>query len=56
MTRNASPPASGVRVEVLLPQLEQVRLYRQIAALLSERIEKGVFPIGTLLPAERDLA
>jgi DNA-binding FadR family transcriptional regulator len=41
---------------VLLPQLEQVRLYRQIAALLSERIEKGVFPIGTLLPAERDLA
>ena len=56
MTRNASPPVSGVRVEVLLPQLEQVRLYRQIAALLSERIEKGVFPIGTLLPAERDLA
>jgi DNA-binding FadR family transcriptional regulator len=56
MTRNASPPVSGVRVEVLLPQLEQVRLYRQIAALLSERIEKGIFPIGTLLPAERDLA
>ena len=56
MTRNASPPASGARVEVPLPQLEQVRLYRQIAALLSERIEKGVFPIGTLLPAERDLA
>ena len=56
MTRNARPPASGVRVEVPLPQLEQVRLYRQIAALLGERIEKGLFPIGTLLPAERDLA
>jgi DNA-binding FadR family transcriptional regulator len=54
--RNESALASGERVEVPLPQLEQVRLYRQIAALLGDKIEKGVFPIGTLLPAERDLA
>jgi DNA-binding FadR family transcriptional regulator len=33
-----------------------VRLYRQIVVLLGEKIEQGVFPIGTLLPAERDLA
>jgi DNA-binding FadR family transcriptional regulator len=54
--RNGSAPALGERVEVPLPQLEQVRLYRQIAALLGEKIDKGAFPIGTLLPAERDLA
>jgi DNA-binding FadR family transcriptional regulator len=39
-----------------LPQIESVRLYRQIADLLSERIDQGLFPIGTLLPAERELA
>ena len=42
--------------EARLPQLEPVRLYRQIADLLSERIDDGVFPVGSLLPAERDLA
>lgn len=39
-----------------LPQVEPVRLYRQIAALISDRIDEGLFPIGSLLPAERDLA
>jgi DNA-binding FadR family transcriptional regulator len=39
-----------------LPQLEPMRLYRRIADLLSERIDQGVFPIGTTLPPERDLA
>ena len=39
-----------------LPQIEPMRLYRQIADLLSERIDDGVFPVGSLLPAERDLA
>jgi DNA-binding FadR family transcriptional regulator len=48
-------PAEGT-LETRLPQIEPVRLYRQIADLLSERIDQGVFPIGTLLPAERDLA
>src|SRR5580658_4283455 len=39
-----------------LPQVEPVRLYRQIAALISDRIDEGSFPVGSLLPAERDLA
>ena len=39
-----------------LPQVEPVRLYRQIAALISDRIDEGLFPVGSLLPAERDLA
>jgi DNA-binding FadR family transcriptional regulator len=42
--------------EARLPQLEQVRLYRQIADLISDRIDQGLFPIGTLLPGERELA
>jgi DNA-binding FadR family transcriptional regulator len=42
--------------EARLPQLEPVRLYRQIADLISDRIDQGLFPIGTLLPAERELA
>ena len=29
-----------------LPQVEPVRLYRQIAALISDRIDKGYFPVG----------
>jgi DNA-binding FadR family transcriptional regulator len=48
--------APAERVEATLPQIEPVRLYRQIAALLSDKIKQGVFPIGSLLPAERDLA
>ncbi len=39
-----------------LPQIETTRLYRQIASLLSTRIEQGLFPVGTFLPAERELA
>jgi DNA-binding FadR family transcriptional regulator len=42
--------------EARLPQLEPVRLYRQIADLISDRIDQGLFPIGTLLPSERELA
>jgi DNA-binding FadR family transcriptional regulator len=48
----AAPATSGLR----LPQVEPMRLYRQIAALISDRIDEGVFPVGSLLPAERDLA
>src|SRR5580692_9840444 len=55
--RNGLVSASTERVEApLLPQVELVRLYRQIVALLGEKIGQGVFPIGTLLPPERDLA
>ena len=43
---------SGLR----LPQVEPMRLYRQIASLISDRIDEGVFPVGSLLPAECDLA
>jgi len=39
-----------------LPQVEPTRLYRQIADIISKRIDDGAFPIGSLLPAERDLA
>jgi DNA-binding FadR family transcriptional regulator len=39
-----------------LPQVEPMRLYRQIAALISDRIDEGLFPVGSLLPAERDLS
>ncbi|MET3925815.1 FadR/GntR family transcriptional regulator [Devosia sp. 2618] len=39
-----------------LPQLESTRLYRRIADLLETRIEQGLFPVGTFLPAERELA
>lgn len=42
--------------EARLPQLETVRLYRQIADLIGDRIDQGLFPIGTLLPSERELA
>src|ERR1700689_1531006 len=46
----------GLPRPLRLPQVEPVRLYRQIANLISEHIDRGLFPIGTLLPAERDLA
>jgi DNA-binding FadR family transcriptional regulator len=48
--------AAGRPSEVRLPQIESVRLYRQIANLLSTRIDQGLFPIGSFLPAERELA
>src|SRR5580704_10910952 len=52
-----TPPSQAERLlDARLPQIETVRLYRQIADLLSERIDQGLFPIGTLLPAERELA
>jgi DNA-binding FadR family transcriptional regulator len=50
------PPLAEKGAEVRLPQLEQVRLYRQIADLISARIDQGLFPIGTRLPRERELA
>jgi DNA-binding FadR family transcriptional regulator len=52
---NVSASAGDV-AEARLPQLEPVRLYRRIADLLLDRIDQGIFPIGTLLPPERDLA
>lgn len=58
MNKTLNPPArpdgwiSGLR----LPQVEPMRLYRQIAALISDRIDEGLFAVGSLLPAERDLA
>ncbi|WP_201402953.1 FadR/GntR family transcriptional regulator [Kaistia sp. 32K] len=39
-----------------LPQLETTRLYRRIAELLETRIDQGLFPVGTFLPSERELA
>jgi len=51
--KSRSAAAEGVET---LPPLESVRLYRRIADLLCERIAEGIFPIGTLLPPERDLA
>jgi DNA-binding FadR family transcriptional regulator len=39
-----------------LPPIEPRRLYRQIATILREWIDAGRFPVGSLLPPERDLA
>lgn len=39
-----------------LPPIEPRRLYRQIATVLRESIDAGRFPVGSLLPPERDLA
>ena len=39
-----------------LKTVEPQRLYRQIAEQLRVLIRKGEFPVGTRLPAERDLA
>ncbi|KKC35938.1 hypothetical protein WH87_15375 [Devosia epidermidihirudinis] len=49
---SARKPQLGAR----LPQLESTRLYRRIAELLETRINQGLFPVGTFLPAERELA
>jgi DNA-binding FadR family transcriptional regulator len=51
--RAAPPPWSS---DLRLPPIEPLRLYRQIATLIGERIDDGGFPVGSLLPAERDLA
>jgi DNA-binding FadR family transcriptional regulator len=53
---SAAAPTPKSSRELRLPQVEPTRLYRQIAALISERIDDGQFPAGSLLPAERDLA
>src|SRR5258707_4433070 len=55
MTRRRSD-SDVVTAPPRLPQVEITRLYRQIATLLSTRIEQGLFPVGTFLPAERELA
>ena len=52
----AAPPTPKLSRDLRLPQVEPTRLYRQIAALISDRIDDGLFPVGSLLPAERDLA
>ena len=58
MTQTAPPSSKSPRWprDLRLPQVEPTRLYRQIAALIGERIDEGLFPGGSLLPAERDLA
>ena len=40
----------------LLSVIEPRRLYRQIAEVLLDHIEKGTFPVGSFLPPERELA
>lgn len=55
ITRSRTPGGDR-QTAVRLPQIEPVRLYRQIADLLNTRIEQGLFPVGTFLPAERELA
>ncbi|MDQ6618873.1 MAG: FadR family transcriptional regulator [Pseudomonadota bacterium] len=39
-----------------LQAVEPLRLYRQIAGQISALIEQGEYPVGTKLPAERELA
>nr|WP_314265015.1 transcriptional regulator ExuR [uncultured Moellerella sp.] len=40
----------------MIPQVNDQRLYQQIAAQLKEGIEKGLYPVGGKLPAERILS
>src|SRR5580700_5274343 len=51
-----APSPSEERATARLPQLESTRLYRRIAELLETRIDQGLFPAGTFLPPERELA
>ena len=39
-----------------MAQASQMRLYKDVAKTLMEEIATGVFPVGSRLPAERDLA
>ncbi len=55
-TDPAQPSSSEGRAAARLPQLESTRLYRRIAELLETRIDQGLFPAGTFLPSERELA
>lgn len=43
-------------LSAVLPVFQSRRLYKQIADALAERIRAGVFPPGSYLPSERDLA
>ena len=52
----ARPSSFGEKAAARLPQLELTRLYRRIAELLETRIDQGLFPAGTFLPPERELA
>ena len=54
--KNAMTPQTEPERGLRLPQVEPTRLYRQIADLIGKRIDEGVFTVGSLLPAERDLA
>jgi len=58
MANSETRPAARDKVtrQLRLPQVEPGRLYRQIASLIGERIDRGQFPVGSLLPPERDLA
>lgn len=55
-TKLARPTPSEKKATARLPQLESTRLYRRIAELLEIRIDQGLFPAGTFLPPERELA
>ena len=57
-SKDFTDPASSSeeRATARLPQLESTRLYRRIAELLETRIDQGLFPAGTFLPSERELA
>lgn len=46
----------GTKSAMKLPKLETQRLYRRIAELLETRIYQGLFPAGSFLPPERELA
>src|SRR6478735_6292395 len=56
LTDPAQPSPSELRTAARLPQLGSTRLYRRIAELLETRIDQGLFPAGTFLPPERELA
>ena len=58
MKRTTKPSATdeGRQTDIRLPQIESIRLYRRIADLLTTRIDQGLFPVGSFLPAERELA
>lgn len=48
--------APGGGLSQALPVFQSRRLYKQIADALAARIHGGVFPPGSYLPSERDLA
>ena len=56
IAESSQPSSSEDKAAARLPQLESTRLYRRIADLLETRIDQGLFPAGTFLPSERELA